>query len=108
MLRIYDGEVFVIDLEEYEKNIRQTLENIMKNPDYAKMVFLLKRAGKIIGASNIVNLLKNQMILRVFSDRGGVFLEARDYCVENNVPYGTYFPVLNEMEECIYIVLYGK
>ena len=62
MLRIYDGEVFVIDMEEYERNIRQTLENIMKNPDYAKMLFLLKKEGEIIAAVNMVNLMKHHII----------------------------------------------
>lgn len=81
MLRIYDGEVFVIELEEYEKNIRQTLEKILKNPDYVKMVFLLKKAGEIIGAANLANLLKNQIIYKTFSDRGGgIFRGPRLLC----------------------------
>ena len=94
MLRIYDGEVFVIDMEEYERNIRQTLENIMKNPDYAKMLFLLKKEGEIIAAVNMVNLMKHQIISKTFSDRQKVFIEARDYCVANSVPHSTCFPVL--------------
>ncbi len=106
MLRIYDGEVFVIDMEEYERNIRQTLENIMKNPDYAKMLFLLKKEGEIIAAVNMVNLMKHQIISKTFSDRQKVFIEARDYCVANSVPHSTCFPVLDEAGECVYLLCY--
>ncbi len=80
----------------------------MKNPDYVKMVFLLKKAGEIIGAANLANLLKNQIVYKTFSDRGGVFLEARDYCAENNVPYGMCFPVLNGVGECVYLLYYNE
>lgn len=37
---------------------------------------------------------------------GGIFVEARDYCAENHVPYGTYFPVLDENGECVYLLHY--
>lgn len=37
---------------------------------------------------------------------GGIFVEARDYCAENRVPYGTYFPVLDENSECVYLLYY--
>ena len=37
---------------------------------------------------------------------GGVFLEARDYCTENKVPYDTYFPILDSNGECVYMLHY--
>lgn len=108
MLKIYEGEVFIIELEEFKKNIKQTLDNITKNPDYSKMVFLLKKAGKIIAATNLKNFLENKIEIKTFLNRKGVFIEARDYCLENQVPYDTFFPVINEMGECLYLLYYEE
>lgn len=105
MLRIYDGEVFVIELENFKESAGQILDNIAQNPDYDKMVFLLEKAGKIIAATNLMNLLRNYVVNKTFSDRGG-FLEVKTYCMENSVPYDTFFPVLNSEGECVYLFHY--
>lgn len=74
MLKVYDGEVFVIDLEEFQENARQTLDHITKNPDWNKMVFLLRRAGNYFAATNLINFLKNKIEIKTFSDIGGGYL----------------------------------
>lgn len=74
MLKIYDKEVFTLELEEFEANADQILANIAKNPDYEKMVFLLKKAGKIFAATNLMNFLMNNIIIKTFSDIGGGYI----------------------------------
>ena len=71
MLKIYDEEVFILEVEKFQENPRQVLENISKNPDREKMVFLLKKAGKIIAGTNLYNLFKNNIVFKTFSDMGG-------------------------------------
>lgn len=76
MLRIYDEEVFVIDLDEFKTNARQVLENMAENPDWAKMVLLIKKAGEVIAAASFLDFLKNNIILKMFSNNsseGGYF-----------------------------------
>lgn len=107
MLKVYDGEVFVIDLEEFQENARQTLDLVTKNPDWDKMVFLLKKAGSVFAATGLTDFLKNNIVIKTFSDIGGdIFVEARDYCKENHVSYDTYFPVLDDVGECVYLLHY--
>ncbi len=107
MLKVYDGEVFVIDLEDFQENARQTLDLIAKNPDWDKMVFLLKKAGSVFAATNLTDFLKNNLVIKTFSDIGGdIFVKARDYCKENRVSYDTYFPVLDDAGECVYLLHY--
>lgn len=71
MLKIYDGEVFAIDLEEFRVNARQVLDSMMRNPDYDRMVFLLKNSGNVIAATNLVGFLKKNIVFKTFSDKGG-------------------------------------
>lgn len=71
MLKIYDKEVFVIELEEFRENAEQMLKNITENPDYKRMVFLLKTAGKIFAAAKLENLdfsLVEQADMYIFSE----------------------------------------
>ena len=37
---------------------------------------------------------------------GGVFTDAREFCAKNQVPFDTYFPVLDGRGECIYLLHY--
>lgn len=108
MLKIYDKEVFIIELEELLERSLETMRNILKIPNCQGMVFLLKEAGKIIAATNLANFRRNNIVFQTFSDNKRVFLEARDYCIENQVPYDTYFPVLDNMGNCAYLLHYVR
>ena len=104
MLRIYDKEVFSIEIEDFDAE--QSMENIMENPDYKKMLFVLTKHGAIVAASNYEGLLNNKIVIKTFAGKDGVFLEASNFCRENKIPYNTYFPVLNEDGECEYLLHY--
>lgn len=81
MLKIYDDEIFVIELEEFRANPQQTIKNIEKNPDYDKMVLLIQENGKIVAAANLWNFLKKTIIFKVFSNKGGgIFYCQRVLC----------------------------
>lgn len=104
MLRIYDKEVFTIEIEDF--NVKQNLETIMENPDYKKMLFVLKNQEAIVAASNFEGLLNNKFIEKTFYNSANVFLEASNFCRKNNTSYNTYFPVLNKDGECMYLLHY--
>lgn len=107
MLKIYNDEVFVIELEEFQANPHQTLTNIESNPDYDKMVLLIQENKKVVAATSLWNFLKKDIIFKTFSDNeGGVFFTVKEYCLKNRIPYDTYFPVLNEVGECEYLLHY--
>ena len=71
MLKIYDKEVFIIDMEEFQTDAVQILENITENPDYDKMVFLLRKRKRVICASNLQKILNNNLTPKVFTENGG-------------------------------------
>lgn len=77
MLKIYDKEVFIIDMEEFQTDAVQMLENIIENPDYDKMVFLLRKRKKVICAANLQKILSNNLIPKVFAENGG-YLRMRE------------------------------
>lgn len=79
MLKIYNDEVFVIELEEFQANPHQTLTNIESNPDYDKMVLLIQENKKVVAATSLWNFLKKDIIFKTFSDNegGGYFLLSR-------------------------------
>lgn len=104
MLRIYDREVFTIEIDHFD--VGQNLESIMENPDYNKMLFVLTKHGTIVAASNFQGLRNSNMVEKVFYNTENVFWEASNFCRENKIPYNTYFPVLNEEGKYRYLLHY--
>lgn len=106
MLRIYDGEVFTIELTNC--NTKLILEHIQSNPDFYKMVFLFTKYGKVVGSSSLKDFVNNTVILKTFLLESNFFLEAQDFCVKNNVEYGAYFPVVDVEGECVWLLYYTE
>lgn len=104
MLAIYDEEISVIELDGID--IESVYQNILSNPDYAIMKFLFTKNGKVIGAGALGDFLDNTVIPKTFELESDFFAEARKYCIENKVRYNTFFPVLNQHGECVWLLFY--
>jgi hypothetical protein len=105
MVRIYDGEVFTLDLNSY--NRMQTLQNCWQFSHCERMRFLVYDGDVIVGAMSYYDIVMNRSVpQKCLYMNDNIFVEARDYFIGMDAAEHSCIPVLDENNECVFILEY--
>lgn len=105
MVKIYDGEVFTLDINSY--NRMQTLMECWKFTHCENMHFIIYDNENIIGAMSYYDIVMNREFRSKCLTMGkNMFAEARDWFIGINADEHACLPVLNTAGELLFIAEY--
>jgi hypothetical protein len=105
MIKLYDGEVFAIDMQYYNRN--EILQDCWKRSDCGNLKFLLYEADSIIGSASYYNILYDEIRTGTLQmDRQKIFRGGREFFYSGNPREGDCVPVLDENGDCCFLLVY--
>lgn len=107
MITLYNRDAFSLDISDSQAASDQVTRLLEQDP-YMDKMFLLYKRDNLVGAAALDMLLEGKLCFHVFPLEGDFFLEAREYCSQKEVPYGSAFPLVNAEGVCEEILIYEK
>jgi hypothetical protein len=105
MIKIYEGEVFPIDMQSY--NRREILQNCWNRSDCERLKFLLYDEDRIVGSASYYNVLHDEIKTGTIQmDKEKVFKEGREFFYSGNPREQDCIPVLDENGNCLFLLVY--
>jgi hypothetical protein len=105
MIKIYDGEVFAIDMQSYDR--MKILQDCWERSDCSKLKFLLYDDGRIIGSASYYNILYDEITVGIIQmDREKIFQGGREFFYSGNPREEDCVPVLDENGNCCFLLVY--